>query len=461
MKKYKIFIKKDDIFFQNLDTIKFSFFEFKKNSVRSNWDSINELKNSLTLLKNIHHKKILIILDDIEREENSFKIKHSLIFLGELADYLKNTDVTFLFLAQENTISPILNKNSSINLLEKYFNHKIRLFSPKFENLKKEDIKILLKNTFSNSPSISEKNIEEHSIFILELLRVLKLSLSALNIKNITIKNENIRSVSNFLFYFEESIKFETLNLNSNLVWRYIYKSLEIFLPDLPPNDTKNIDVFIYKALRTKSIDSINLIHFESAKDTQASIKFFYLKGGLPTFYNAVNIEKILRYINNSSASEIDFSLQVSGLDVSYLIDNISKNNLEKFLCLNLSFEFQITQYLIKIFNEAKCFDFITPIALKHFFLYLKTEIELHKFYSLFYTGQVDTSPDDLDIYYDHDFESNNEKKEVLMQFVNLISKHEFYFKNNLPNFDISKILVSLNEHIKNPNLNGEYPEVN
>ena len=46
------------------------------------------------------NKKILIILDDIERDENLENIYKSILFLGELSEYFKNTNVTILLLSQ-------------------------------------------------------------------------------------------------------------------------------------------------------------------------------------------------------------------------------------------------------------------------------------------------------------------------------------------------------------------------
>lgn len=56
------------------------------------------------------NKKILIILDDIEREENLEKIYKSILFLGELSEYFRKTNVTILLLSQYDYLELAFNK---------------------------------------------------------------------------------------------------------------------------------------------------------------------------------------------------------------------------------------------------------------------------------------------------------------------------------------------------------------
>lgn len=98
----KILVKYDlnNKFINNLlndiSTLKLGCIEINLGKKESIWNTLQELQRTLMKI----NKKILIILDDIEREENLEKIYKSILFLGELSEYFKNTNVTILLLSQ-------------------------------------------------------------------------------------------------------------------------------------------------------------------------------------------------------------------------------------------------------------------------------------------------------------------------------------------------------------------------
>lgn len=464
LNKNRISIKKGDVLFEKLQKMKIGIFEFKTDFNKSNWDSIKDLEIGIKELQTEKRKKILIILDDIEREEDLKKIKDSILFLGELSEYFRNTSTTTLFLAQFDKISKHGDVEGKFNLFEKYFSQKIRLYSPEFEELEENDLIILIEESVGNT-----LELKQHSILILELLRTLKIlktdllkkrflmldenKIEIFN-KSIKIENESLRGLSRYIKYFEDDIKSEGLNNNSQLIWCYIYKAFETFLPSLKYEIIKEFEInkFIYEELKQKLNGRIAIVNIELSINEHEHVKKIYLQGGLLEEINRNNIEKILDHLNRSSDHEIKFEEEINGKESSELFGKINSKNINKFLKMKLKFEYSISENLIKILNDIKNLDNIESESLKNLFNIFRKEIEEKNFYALFYTGDTWHISEDECI--DDEQMKDEEKINTLTNFREILIIYEKRIREEM-NIDISDILKNLEEHIKRPGLNS------
>ena len=245
LRKNKIFLKNKRIFFNKVSAIKTPIFEIGIFDIKSNWDLIKELREGIKRLKD-NGKQILIVLDDIERENNKDKIRESIIFLGELSDYLKNTPITFLFISQYKSIietmnGAISNVENEIDIFEKYFRYRLRLYSPEISDLSIEDLSMLIKKYLKQNENIDEEILNLNIVFMFELLKEINGKIE----KN----SNNFRVLSKYIIYFKDELK-ESLDNNSLLIWLYIYKAIEMFLEKKDLSD--NIDDILYNKLYEK-----------------------------------------------------------------------------------------------------------------------------------------------------------------------------------------------------------------
>lgn len=160
----KILVKYDlnNKFIKNLlndiSTLKLGCIEINLGKKESIWNTLQELQRTLMEI----NKKILIILDDIEREENLEKIYKSTLFLGELSEYFKNTNVTILLLSQYDYlelafIKTLENKKTNSNsqencvYLDKYYKYNFKLIEPLITNMSIEDFETIIKDAFKST----------------------------------------------------------------------------------------------------------------------------------------------------------------------------------------------------------------------------------------------------------------------------------------------------------------------
>lgn len=460
LKKNKIPLKKMDLFFQKVSSIKTNLFELNLSAARSNWDSLKELKIGIHKLEQnnkMKGKQILIILDDIEREDNKNKIKDSIIFLGELSEYLKDTNTTFIFLAQYKEIIEL--ENNKINLFEKYFNQKIRLSSLKFENLKKEDLKILIEKCLKIT--LDEKKLETNIIFILSLLKNLKTEMNELKLELETIyknkkipfkteSNENFRTLVRYLTFFKKNMTDEKLENNSILIWIYIYKSFEVFFQNFNHLIIKNKEIAenIYNNLRDDLKGNIDLLDISEIENIKKYAEGLYINGGLKGDENInCNLELIFEYLNGSKIEITDIRKELNSSEYISLFERINPKSVTKETISNLfdlelkfSDKIVLSKDLISLITNVNDINFLTEKQLNYFFNILIKEIENNKFYTLTYTYNNDTEYQD------------EEKINKLKLFKNILIK-----SNSNLNFHV--ILNAIEKHIKNPSLNSESEE--
>ncbi|MGL5411068.1 MAG: hypothetical protein ACRC1R_07935 [Cetobacterium sp.] len=466
LRKNKIYLKKRDLFFKYLNGFKISFFEFKYNCDQTNWESIEELKKGIE----DSNKQILIILDDIEREDNYKKIKKSISFLGEFSEYLRDTRTTFLFVAQQDRINKLKDFNDinnfdfkEINFFEKYFNQVIKLSPLRFKELKYEDLEILinqnlepllkewLENKDEDIEEKTSKNRILHTKFILELLR--SLEENGLNLK-IPIDNEKFRVLSMFLVYFKESILAEPLNNNSYLVWMYIYKSFELFFNNLSIkiiNQTK-IDSKIYTSLKMNLEKEINFTYSSDSEENKIKIQKLYQQGGLREENNFLNIENILNYLDSQDEKIKErIKIKVDSSNAYYLFENINKKNINIFLNLQLEFDSPVSENLIRLINKIGTFKGVSEAEIKIYFKYLIKEIKNKTFYCLFYEGHSFKDENGEIIYVDD--LSNDTKIKNLKFFKDIILQDEEQIKKTE---NIAPILSVIDNHINDPSINSD-----
>lgn len=121
---------------------------------KSNWENIKQLKDSLRQLED-KGKRMIIILDDLEREKKKEKIEEEVLFLGELSEYFRETKTTVLFLADYDKIMTKIKDNNNNNnsqeevireFYDKYFKVSLKLKYFSIIELKKEDLNLIIKD---------------------------------------------------------------------------------------------------------------------------------------------------------------------------------------------------------------------------------------------------------------------------------------------------------------------------
>ena len=132
--------------------------------------SVDELKRNLFLelqktLKELN-KNVIIILDDIERENDANKIYESILFLGELSEYFKDTKTTTLLLAQYSYLEDKLKEiNKDTLYLEKYYKYKFKLNEPTPSEFLNKDYRLLIEEAISTTPNLLiDENLKENFI---------------------------------------------------------------------------------------------------------------------------------------------------------------------------------------------------------------------------------------------------------------------------------------------------------
>lgn len=179
----QIIFKKNNIsspYFKNLlkyfSNVKISNLEFSLNKRTTTlWDDLKELEIGLLKLEK-KSKKILIVIDDIERVQDANLIKNSISFLGEVGEYFRGTSTTILYLADKEEVETRIKKmkdNYKIKFLDKYFMSSLKISSPMIGNLSGKDIKILIHEIFSTQ-EVYPLNVEKYENAIIIILNVAK-----------------------------------------------------------------------------------------------------------------------------------------------------------------------------------------------------------------------------------------------------------------------------------------------
>ena len=164
----KIFLKNDldnqfiNAFLDNISAFKLGFLEINFGRKENMWNTIQKLQKTLKEL----NKNMIIVLDDIERENDTNKIYESILFLGELSEYFKDTKTITLLLAQYSYLEDKLKEiNKDTLYLEKYYKYKFKLNEPTPSEFLNKDYRLLIEEAISTTPSLLiDENLKENFI---------------------------------------------------------------------------------------------------------------------------------------------------------------------------------------------------------------------------------------------------------------------------------------------------------
>lgn len=354
----KIFIKYDldnqfiESFVKNISGFKFGCFEVNFGNKENNWNAFQKLQKTIDKVT----KNIIIILDDVEREENFKKIHDSVVLLGELAEYFKGTKCTVLFLCQYNYLKEAFgDKNLYI---EKYIKYNFKLHEPSMIELEKEDLVAIIKKLNQNNLVVRSKN-KSSDEFIESI---------ADNIKNFFEQEKNRKDP----FDLEEE-KDDLLNI------RRLEKCINkiLYLYEFYKNSYISYSVFIFCILQDEFLGKMEEKEFENTRMNyyNNSLKIYSIK------YPYLNFKDEIKFITNiyrkgevvidkiDSTSNIikeilegkrikdkDFSILILGYEE--YINNLISNNIEKFeIALENDLVMNKTQ-LIKLINNLNLSNF-------------------------------------------------------------------------------------------------------
>ena len=315
-------ISKDKVYFDSM----ISRFYMPYINPEENIESIDKL------IKYFSNKKILIILDDIEREENLEKIYKSILFLGELSEYFKNTNVTILLLSQYDYlelafIKALENKKTNSNspknsvYLDKYYKYRFRLNEPTIYDLNDSDLRLIIENIFKSVSSYGEKSSDENkNKFIASIVENLR---NFFDIKNLNFHRSKTKKEI-FPKDFQNKIYniIRTLNLKMNI--RLLEKSLQEILYLYPYYEETYIiySIYIFMILKKNFIKDIEIrFHNSLDKDIQNAIN-------LKNTMEFIEKNLLIHYVDSSLKfySKIDVYSKLSQ-EIKSIIDTYNKGD--------------------------------------------------------------------------------------------------------------------------------------
>ena len=347
----KIFLKNDldnqfiNAFLDNISAFKLGFLEINFGKKENMWNTIQKLQNTLKELD----KNIIVVLDDIERENDTNKIYESILFLGELSEYFKDTKTTTLLLAQYSYLEDKLKEmNKDALYLEKYYKYKFKLNEPTISEFLDDDYKILIEAAISTSFDLILKNNEKED-FISSIIKNINFFFNKISNKNIKL---NIRSL-------EKSIQ-KIIYLYDFYKDSYITYSIFIYCI-LEENFQKVIDSYIFRILKENTI---------SKEEIKNSILKNYCNNSLKDYSKSntytVFFKEIIEIISIYKKGEI----LIEKLDIqSNTIKEILNGNIEK------PKTFSIKGYEEYIFNLIKGSSTKINSALENNLIVKKSEL--------------------------------------------------------------------------------------
>ena len=347
----KIFLKNDldnqfiNAFLDNISAFKLGFLEINFGKKENMWNTIKKLQNTLKELD----KNIIVVLDDIERENDTNKIYESILFLGELSEYFKDTKTTTLLLAQYSYLEDKLKEmNKDALYLEKYYKYKFKLNEPTISEFLDDDYKILIEEAISTSFDLTLKSNEKEDL-INSIIKNINFFFNKISNKNTKL---NIRSL-------EKSIQ-KIIYLYDFYKDSYITYSIFTYCI-LEENFQKVIDLYISQIPRENTI---------SKEEIKNSILKNYCNNSLKDYSKSntytVFFKEIIDIISIYKKGEV----LIEKLDIqSNTIKEILKRNIEK------TETFSIKGYEEYIFNLIKGSSTKINIALENNLIVKKSEL--------------------------------------------------------------------------------------
>lgn len=344
----KIFLKNDldnqfiNAFLDNISAFKLGFLEINFGKKENMWNTIKKLQNTLKELD----KNIIVILDDIERENDANKIYESILFLGELSEYFRDTRTTTLLLVQYSYLKSKIKKD--ISSLEKYYKYKFKLNEPTAIEFLDKDYKLLIEEAILTLPKSSiDENFKD--TFINSIIENINFFFNKISNENTKL---NIRSL-------EKSIQ-KIIYLYDFYKDSYITYSIFTYCI-LEENFQKVIDTYISQVLRENTI---------LEKEIKNSILKNYCSNSLKDYSKSniytVFFKEIIDIISIYKKGEI----LIEKLDIqSNTIKEILNGNIEKTEMLS------IKGYEEYIFNLIKENSTKINLALENNLIVKKSEL--------------------------------------------------------------------------------------
>ena len=354
----KIFLKNDldnqflNAFLDNISAFKLGFLEINFGKKENMWNTIQKLQKTLKEL----NKNIIIVLDDIERENDTIKLYESILFLGELSEYFKDTKTTTLLLAQYSYLEDkLIEMNKDTLYLEKYYKYKFKLNEPTASEFLNEDYKLLIEEAISTSSNLSiNKNFKDDFI-------------------NSIIENINFFFTANEIVFNKENSNYIKINI------RALEKSIKkiIYLYAFYEKSYITYSIFLYCILMENFYIFLENYILEMSKERNTSVKNIkeYILRAFSNFSliyysenNAYNIcrDEIETILNTYNTGEII----IENIDIqSNIIKEILSDNIEKSGTLSVN---GYEEYIFNLINgNPKKLD----IALKNNLINNKSEL--------------------------------------------------------------------------------------
>lgn len=344
----KIFLKNDldnqfiNVFLDNISAFKLGFLEINFGKKENMWNTIKKLQNTLKELD----KNIIVILDDIERENDANKIYESILFLGELSEYFRDTRTTTLLLVQYSYLKSKIKKD--ISSLEKYYKYKFKLNEPTAIEFLDEDYKLLIEEAILTLPKSSiDENFKD--TFINSIIENINFFFNKISNENTKL---NIRSL-------EKSIQ-KIIYLYDFYKDSYITYSIFTYCI-LEENFQKVINTYISQVLKENTILEKEIKNSILKNYCSNSLKD-YSKSNIYTFF----FKEIIDIISIYKKGEI----LIEKLDIqSNTIKEILNGNIEKTEMLS------IKGYEEYIFNLIKENSTKINLALENNLIVKKSEL--------------------------------------------------------------------------------------
>ena len=398
----KIFLKNDldnqfiNAFLDNISAFKLGFLEINFGKKENMWNTIKKLQNTLKELD----KNIVIVLDDIERENDANKIYESILFLGELSEYFRDTRAITLLLAQYSYLEDKLKEiNKDTLYLEKYYKYKFKLNEPTISEFLDDDYKILIEEAISTSFDLTLKSDEKEDL-INSIIKNINFFFNKISNKNTKL---NIRSL-------EKSIQ-KIIYLYDFYKDSYITYSIFTYCI-LEENFQKVIDLYISQTPREYTI---------SKEEIKNSILKNYCNNSLKDYSKSntytVFFKEIIDIISIYKKGEV----LIEKLDIqSNAIKEILNRNIER------TETFSIKGYEEYIFNLIKGSSSKINIALENNLIAKKSELRraINSISEIFQPSKVSIDKMKEILlrreYTQREIEEKDDKKDIISELVEI-----------------------------------------
>ena len=398
----KMFLKNDldnqfiNAFLDNISAFKLGFLEINFGKKENMWNTIKKLQNTLKELD----KNIVIVLDDIERENDANKIYESILFLGELSEYFRDTRAITLLLAQYSYLEDKLKEiNKDTLYLEKYYKYKFKLNEPTISEFLDDDYKILIEEAISTSFDLTLKSDEKEDL-INSIIKNINFFFNKISNKNTKL---NIRSL-------EKSIQ-KIIYLYDFYKDSYITYSIFTYCI-LEENFQKVIDLYISQTPREYTI---------SKEEIKNSILKNYCNNSLKDYSKSntytVFFKEIIDIISIYKKGEV----LIEKLDIqSNAIKEILNRNIER------TETFSIKGYEEYIFNLIKGSSSKINIALENNLIAKKSELRraINSISEIFQPSKVSIDKMKEILlrreYTQREIEEKDDKKDIISELVEI-----------------------------------------